>query len=257
MRLIYQNGQRVGPNPAGYYVYLWRRGADDIYVGRGGGSAGRWSDHLAASPNDDNQRKARYFAQHKGEMDAFIIVEGLASEAEAAAREDAEKVARDSGGTLLNKRAAAAFYGRAPNGQRTSPNPFDNRLWRRLKKEGRFAPNALVWALVADCDRKDGVGGRRHFETVYPPIGERITVAEVLKRGADEGFTPGQQRDHMACDFCRGLIGIALPDGETLTPGDVVPTKALVAKLALEIGTEAEWLRHVALREGKGGKIGG
>ena len=33
MRLIYERSQRVGPDPVDYYVYLWRDGEIDRYVG--------------------------------------------------------------------------------------------------------------------------------------------------------------------------------------------------------------------------------
>ena len=61
----------------------------------------------------------------------------------------------------------------------------------------------------------------------------------------------------MACDFCRGLIDMTMPEGETVPRGCVAPTKALLYRLALEVGTEAEWVRHGALRERLGCKIGG
>jgi hypothetical protein len=35
MRLIYEKGRPIGPDPIGHYVYLWRDGDKDIYVGQG------------------------------------------------------------------------------------------------------------------------------------------------------------------------------------------------------------------------------
>ena len=75
MRLIYERDQRVGPDPVGYYVYLWRHGDIDRYVGKG--ANGRWAAHTKRGRNDSNQPKSRYFKEHLPEMTCFIIAEGL------------------------------------------------------------------------------------------------------------------------------------------------------------------------------------
>jgi hypothetical protein len=103
MRLIYEGGQKVGPDPVGCYVYLWRHDDIDRYVGKG--VSGRWADHATPDRNDRNQRKYHYFCEHGHEMTCHILAEGL-GRWEVAPRELDEIRSRgflaDGSGTLLN-----------------------------------------------------------------------------------------------------------------------------------------------------------
>lgn len=100
MRLIYEGGQKIGYDPIGYYVYLWRHGDIDRYVGKGVND--RWLSHATPQPNDNNQRKYRYFRDNLGEMSCLIIAEGLA-EQDAFLREIAD-IDRRGLATLVNHR---------------------------------------------------------------------------------------------------------------------------------------------------------
>ena len=81
MRILFDKGKQVGPDPITHYVYLWRHGKIDIYIGKGGVN-GRWAAHMRASaddPNDRNETKTRYFLAHLAEMTCYIIAEELSS----------------------------------------------------------------------------------------------------------------------------------------------------------------------------------
>ena len=68
MRLIYEKGRPVGPDPIGHYVYLWRDGDRDIYVGQG--VAYRWEHHL--KPRDPKD-----FLAPSANMSCSILHENL------------------------------------------------------------------------------------------------------------------------------------------------------------------------------------
>jgi len=125
MRMIWHLGQRVGPDPIGYAVYLYRHGEIDRYVGKG--VRQRWKAHLKLDPNTDNWDWYEYRCKHLHEMSCFIIAEGteLKTATEQAEREiveiDRRGLACDGTGTLLNARRGSVDKGRAPRGQRTSP----------------------------------------------------------------------------------------------------------------------------------------
>lgn len=40
MRIVFQNGKQVGTDPINHYVYLWRHGEIDCYVGKASRAAG-------------------------------------------------------------------------------------------------------------------------------------------------------------------------------------------------------------------------
>jgi hypothetical protein len=103
MRLIYENGQKIGPDPTGCYVYLWRHREIDRYVGKG--VNGRWASDATPDRSDRDQRKYHYFREHGHEMIRHILAEGL-DRWEVAPRELDEIGSRgflaDGTGTLLN-----------------------------------------------------------------------------------------------------------------------------------------------------------
>jgi len=68
MRLIYEKGRAVGPDPIGHYVYLWREGDKNVYVGRG--VAYRWEHHL--KPRDPKE-----FFANSANMSCSILHENL------------------------------------------------------------------------------------------------------------------------------------------------------------------------------------
>ena len=134
LRLIYDKGQRVGPDPVDYYVYLWRGGKIDRYVGKGKGD--QWRTHLKTSANDSNQLKMRYFRRYKDKIACFIIVENL-TEVDAGDRECAEidrrGLKKNGTGTLLNDRRGSAIYG--PRGKRAFTDlPVPTQRWMIRKR---------------------------------------------------------------------------------------------------------------------------
>jgi hypothetical protein len=92
MRLIYEKGRPVGPDPIGHYVYLWRDGDKNIYVGQG--VAYRWQHHL--------KRGDPYFLAYGANLSCSILHENL-SVVEAGRLERQEITRRTGSGTLLNK----------------------------------------------------------------------------------------------------------------------------------------------------------
>jgi hypothetical protein len=235
LRLIYARGQRVGPDPVGYYVYLWRHGDIDRYVGRG--ANGRYAAHAKPDRNDVNQRKYRYFLENLPEMTCFVIAEGLASEKAAGELEIAEIDQRgfevDGTGTLLNMRRGSVVNG--PRGKRDIRSMSRQyQLWVKLKKLGHFTPNALLWragrALTGNPKRPNSSGAA--YLNHYPPPGETTTVGELLAKGRADGFKDKDQLAHLAWDVAHGFIELALPDGETVVPGHILPTRELLDRLA-------------------------
>jgi hypothetical protein len=112
-----------GMRPDGWYVYLWKHGDIDRYVGRG--KNGRWWHHMTTAACIGNWLKYLYFNEHRAEMKCFLIVEGLPNEAAAAVREiseiDSRGLEKDGTGTLLNVSRGSQFNGRLP--RRTLPAP--------------------------------------------------------------------------------------------------------------------------------------
>jgi hypothetical protein len=109
MRLIYERGQRIGPDPADFYVYLWTHDGVARYIGKG--VNGRWADHLTPK-RGDFPLKYRYFLKYLSEMACSIMADRL-SEDEAAQLE-IERINHhgflaDGSGTLLNARGG--FHG--------------------------------------------------------------------------------------------------------------------------------------------------
>jgi hypothetical protein len=124
MRIVFNNGKQVGTDPINHYVYLWRHGEIDCYVGKG--VNGRWKSHTrpnSHNPNDRNEPKPRYFLAHLSEMTCYITAEALRT-GEANERETVEIRRRgytaDRTGTLLNAKrdASIARAARKPAGSR-------------------------------------------------------------------------------------------------------------------------------------------
>jgi hypothetical protein len=242
MRLIYERGQEVGPRPAGYYVYVWRHDENNTeYVGSG--RKHRWKDHTKPNRSDDNQKKDRYFRKHLQAMTCSIIIEGLATEADAREREEIERDLRERAGThLLNKRRVACITG--PRGKRDlSSRSVPNQLWVRLRnllREHPITPNAILRRRVGGGYEKRG-GGAEYMK-LYPAPGESIMVADMLARGRADEFRDRDQRGHLAWDFVHGFFDLILPEGETIHPGHCLPSEEMVREWRREIeanGTRA------------------
>jgi hypothetical protein len=228
VRLIYENGQRIGFDPVGHYIYLWRHGEIDRYVGKG--IYGRWASHTKPNRNDMNQRKYRYFLQHLPVMTYFIIVDGLV-EKDAGELEIVEIDRRglevDGTGTLLNARRGSVVNG--PRGKRDLKDMSQShQLWVKLKQLGPFTPNAVLRragrALLGNPKRGSGASYLDH----YPPPGETTTVGELMAKGRADNFTDRDQHEHLAWDFVHGFIELTLPDGQEVAPGHILPTWDLV-----------------------------
>jgi hypothetical protein len=243
-RLIYEKGRQVGPDPTGFYVYLWRHGEVDRYVGKGVNS--RWAAHAKPNPKPDRSksdwRKNNYFCEHLLEMTCFIIAEGL-DEATAAAQEVTEIDARgleiNGAGTLLNARGGSVY-----NGSRGTLNSVENlgvlaRRWRKLKRrEYRITPNALLrraGLTLTGNPKKPGGRGTMSID-LYPPPGETMTVEEMYAKGRANGFPDTNQHGHLAWDFVHGFIDLALPEGEDVMPGYILPTKELLERTLTPCG---------------------
>jgi hypothetical protein len=80
MKLIWQNHVKIGPDPIGFYVYLWAR--DDVprYVGKGVNDD--WHRHLTLT-SGDFPLKSPFFKKHLPLMVCAVLRDGL-SEDEAA-----------------------------------------------------------------------------------------------------------------------------------------------------------------------------
>jgi hypothetical protein len=214
-RLIYQNDRQVGADPEGSYVYLWRHGATDRYVGKG--VNGRWAYHLTEGVNaDTNRPKARYFAEHGAAMECRIVAEGL-TETEAAKVELAEINARgllaDGTGTLLNSYRGSVVYGpRRPKGERLAD---PRSTWERMK--ARIAQginmNARIRRLAPTIGRnpKSPNCAGYAFIELYPPAGETISIADMLEIGRKHGFKDRSSLMHTAWDIEKGYIAIEEP----------------------------------------------
>jgi hypothetical protein len=258
MKLIWDKGTKTGHNPVGSYVYRYDHEGVARYVGRGANA--RWADHLTQSHNN-YPPKRRYFEANLPEMTCSIVQDGLTEE-EAGTLEKAVIAIHgflfDGSGTLLNARDGSVIYGkRASASQRKKPLPFRNRLWNRLKREGKMAPNAEIRRVINHNPKRQRAGGSYatdHFD-LYPAPGVPVTVAAHDTYVAARGYP--EQFGHLTWDSANGFIAISLPKGETAAPGFVVPTRELLHRLALEVGTEEEWEKHCAFRAQQGGKVGG
>jgi hypothetical protein len=211
-RLIYEKGRRIGPDPAGHYVYLWSHDGVARYVGRGRPPR-RWLVHATPKVNDSNQPKRLYFEKHVREMSCSIVAEGRDDESAAADIEAAE-IARygllsDGTGTLLNDKRGSAFYGRVGNGQRTSTYP-GHQEWVKTRDAGRFPLDAVLRRVVHGNPKKPGSPGAAYIE-LYPQPGETIIVREMYERGRATGLTDAQQHAHLSWDLSHGFIEIVRP----------------------------------------------
>jgi hypothetical protein len=224
MRLIYADGRRVGPDPKGHYVYLWRDDADR-YVGRG--VNGRWAAHLKFGAQSSNQIKGKYFVDNAAKLSCYILAEGLPDEGASATIEMDEIVRRRAGGTLLNDKNGSAFYGRAAPGKRTTPHTPQYQVVLDSRKKGHITPNALLrraGRALNGNPKKAGSGGARYID-LYPPAGQVITVGDMYARGRAEGFTDGNNRGNQVWDWDHGFIEIWLPEGESVLPGYFLPAR--------------------------------
>jgi len=82
-RLIYKNGQRIGPPPIGFHVYLWLHFHVKRYYGHSGGPT-RWLDHMTDRRYAHNVPWYQYINEHMAELSCIIVMEGMASKDHAA-----------------------------------------------------------------------------------------------------------------------------------------------------------------------------
>ncbi|HEY2243433.1 MAG TPA: hypothetical protein VGH47_04315 [Xanthobacteraceae bacterium] len=215
-RLIYEKGLRVGPDPAGHYVYLWSHDGVARYVGRGRENARgrpRWLAHATPKVNASNQPWRLYSEKHVREMSCSIVAEGRDDESAAADIEAAEiarhGLLKDETGTLLNDKRGSAFYGRVGKGQRTSTYP-GHQEWVKIRNAGRFPLDAVLRRVVHGNPKKPGSPGAAYIE-LYPQPGETIIVREIYERGRAKGLTDAQQHNHLSWDLLHGFIEIVKP----------------------------------------------
>jgi hypothetical protein len=214
MRLIYDRGQRIGPFPVGRYIYLWRHGSIDRYVGKG--NNGRWSAHLKAAPNDANQRKTRYFMKHGPELSCYLIAEDLESDWVAAQREIAEidlrGLERDGKGTLLNDRRGSVVPGprrpvRAQEAGLSGYQQFKALLKRNQLLLVPVAVFRRAGRALNGNPKSPNCAGAMYLD-LYPPAGQTITVADMLAKGRALGIKDKAQLGHLAWDLDHGFIEI-------------------------------------------------
>jgi hypothetical protein len=143
MRIVFANGKQVGTHPVNHYVYLWRHGEVDRYVGKGVND--RWAAHTRPNPDDPNDRnepKSRYFLAHWREMTCHVIAESLRPD-EANERETIEIRSRgyatNGTGTLLNAKRGTSVALKP----RAAPKPAvprdEQHARKRLKCEEAYA----------------------------------------------------------------------------------------------------------------------
>lgn len=143
MRVVFENGKQVGIDPTNHYVYLWRHGEIDRYVGKG--VNGRWASHSRPNPNDPNDRnepKSRYFLAHLSEMTCHIIAEALRID-EANERETIEirrrGYAANGTGTLLNAKRGASIALGPRAARRPAVSRHENHARKRINSESAHA----------------------------------------------------------------------------------------------------------------------
>jgi hypothetical protein len=108
------------------------------------------------------------------------------------------------------------------------------RLDQKLKLQGPWTPNAVLRragrALTGNPKPSNTPGGS-YIDQHYPPPGDTTTVAELIAKGRADGFTDNDQYGHLCWDFGRGFIEVALPDGELVVPGHILPTRELLDRI--------------------------
>ena len=228
MRILFDKGKQVGADPITHYVYLWRHGKIDRYVGKGGVN-GRWAAHrrtIVDDPNDRNERKTHYFRAHLPEMTCYIIAEALKTD-EANERETVEircrGYAANGTGTLLNAARGATINPRAE--RRPSKPSREHRAQKRLKAENEYAEaraRGLSQAEIASaCMGMNVKQLRGKIARALCLMGPgRYTRAQVMRK-ADVGklFKPDAEYIRRAFFLRADLVGLVVelePDGESL-----------------------------------------
>jgi hypothetical protein len=195
MRLIYQNGQQVGPEPIGLYVYLWRHNGVDRYVGKG--SNGRWLSHTDPKPNDRNQKKMRYFRRFRHQMECFIVAEDVPTQIEVADLEESEtrqRGLRANGGPLLNARIGNA--GRYPRHRKytTAKGGAHVEAWKAQPDFPREATFQLIGSI--NPWRRNSAGHRLYTQILrHAPT----TIGEIIDRATHQlGLKANDTLGHLA-----------------------------------------------------------
>lgn len=228
MRILFDKGKQVGPDPITHYVYLWRHGKIDIYIGKGGVN-GRWAAHMRASaddPNDRNETKTRYFLAHLAEMTCYIIAEELRTD-EATERETVEirrrGYAANGTGTLRNAKRgnSVTLKPRAP--RKPAKPRRDHLAQKRLKAENECAEARALGLSQAEtaaaCTGMDEGQLRGKIARALCLMGPgRYTRAQVMRK-ADVGKLFKTDADYIRRAFFlrADLVGLIFePDGESL-----------------------------------------
>jgi hypothetical protein len=255
MRLIYARDQRVGPDPVGYYVYLWRHDEIDRYVGKG--ANGRWVAHAKPDRNDANQRKYRYFLKHLPEMTCFIIAEGLAAEADVGELEIAEIDLRgleaDGTGTLLNDRRGSVING--PRG-RPQGHPTPSSALHQAEAARPFHPERGALARRSCLDRQPEEAGIARGVVSQPLSAaggddDGWRIARQRANGRVQGQGPAcpprlglRPRLHRAC-AARRLIGFARPYfADAGACGPAGADRRLIGCLVVVLAAAAAWCKN-------------
>jgi len=118
-------------------------------------------------------------------------------------------------GTLLNDRRGSAIYG--PGGKRAFTDlPVATQRWMIRKRQ----PIPLTAILrragpaLTGNPKRSGCPGAIYIDRFYPPPGEAVTIAKLLAKGRDAGYTDKQQLDHIAWDHRHGFVELTVSDGE-------------------------------------------
>ena len=198
---------QIGDNPRGFYVYLWRHGEIDRYVGKG--TNGRWRGHLNTRANDGNQLKMRYFRKYGRAMTCFIIAEDLTEsaagdleKAEVSKRGVYQRYANFPGvpraarraGPLLNDRDGSVINGsRRKRGER-APHEVSNH-YRLFQAQPDFALDATFRLLSTENPWRKNCPPRRLYSLVLSK--EPKTVREVIEGAAQLGIEPRETQRHL------------------------------------------------------------
>jgi hypothetical protein len=227
MRIIFENGKQVGPDPINHYVYLWRHGEIDTYVGRGFNR--RWAAHTRPKPNDPNDRnepKSLYFLTHLPELTCHIIAEALRTD-EANERETVEVrrrgYAANGTGTLLNAKRGSSITIKARAARKPDVPRAELLARKRFESEEAYTKARTLGLSKAEVTfagtgmRASSLRGKIARALCFMGAG-RHTRAQVMRK-ADVGKLCDNDAFYIARAFFfrADLVGLAVDeDGESL-----------------------------------------